>query len=95
MVPYCSRKNPNLIHFSVPYRSLLSAGVITKTGRAGTEALRCDVVVGSALVYSPHHACVADVLSHAFAEGGCRAAYIVQLSTRQALCASLALLISL
>ncbi|CAM9494998.1 unnamed protein product [Scytosiphon promiscuus] len=46
------------------------------------EALRCDVVIGSALVYSPHHACVADVLSRAFADGGCRAAYVVQLSTR-------------
>lgn len=44
---------------------------------------RCDVVIGSALVYSPHHQCVADVLLRAFSEGGCRAAYIVQLSTRQ------------
>ncbi|CAN0521975.1 unnamed protein product, partial [Ectocarpus sp. 12 AP-2014] len=46
--------------------------------------LRCDVAIGSALVYSPHHACVADVLSRAFAAGGCRAGYILQLSTRQA-----------
>ncbi|CBN79718.1 conserved unknown protein [Ectocarpus siliculosus] len=44
--------------------------------------LRCDVAIGSALVYSPHHACVADVLSRAFAAGGCRAGYILQLSTR-------------
>ncbi|CAN0057723.1 unnamed protein product, partial [Hapterophycus canaliculatus] len=46
--------------------------------------LHCDVVIGSALVYSPHHACVADVLSRMFSDGGCRAAYVVQLSTRQA-----------
>lgn len=51
--------------------------------RAGSDALHCDVAVGSALIYSPHHACVADVLSHAFTSGGCRAAYIVQLSTRR------------
>lgn len=60
------------------------------TGPAGSQllesnSLRCDVAVGSALMYSPHHACVADVLSHLFAEeGGCRAAYVVQLSTRRA-----------
>ncbi|CAM9370601.1 unnamed protein product [Laminaria digitata] len=48
-----------------------------------SDSLHCDVAVGSALVYSPHHACVADVLSHLFVEeGGCRAAYVVQLSTR-------------
>lgn len=50
-----------------------------------SDSLHCDVAVGSALVYSPHHACVADVLSHLFVEeGGCRAAYVVQLSTRRA-----------
>lgn len=43
---------------------------------------RCDVILGSALIYSPHHACVANVLLKAFSEGGCGAAYIVQLSTR-------------
>ena len=50
-----------------------------------SDSLRCDVAIGSALVYSPHHACVADVMSHLFDEkGGCRAAYVVQLSTRRA-----------
>ncbi|CAM9839835.1 unnamed protein product, partial [Sphacelaria rigidula] len=43
---------------------------------------RCDVILGSALIYSPHHASVANVLLEAFSEGGCCAAYIVQLSTR-------------
>lgn len=49
---------------------------------SGSAVLRCDIMIGSALIYSPHHACVADVLLLAFAEGRCRAAHIVQLSTR-------------
>eukprot|EP00752_Nemacystus_decipiens_P016286 g14565.t1 len=54
----------------------------TAASSASAAVLRCDVMIGSALIYSPRHACVADVLSLAFEEGGCRAAYIVQLSTR-------------
>lgn len=56
--------------------------------KVGSESvvLHCDVVIGSALIYSPHHACVADVLLRAFSEGGCQIAYVMQLSTRQAMC---------
>lgn len=58
---------------------------VVPTGQQGEEAsetLKCDVVIGSAIIYSPHHACVADLLQQAFFRFECHAAYIIQLSTR-------------
>lgn len=62
--------------------ALLSAARGNEDVLAPSDTLQCDVVIGSALIYSPHHACVGDVLARAFAKGGCGAAHIVQLSTR-------------
>eukprot|EP00903_Cladosiphon_okamuranus_P021666 g19919.t1 len=59
-----------------------AAAPLSPDAGPASAVLRCDVMIGSALIYSPQHACVADVLSVAFEEGGCRAAHIVQLSTR-------------